>query len=302
MKKIFKWYILILIIGVFSINIFVQADYDKPVAPTELKTDIIKSANTILDSVYNKRTNKTKYPTLESYIGYLEKVITKLKVLKNTFTSSDFRYVLISYVTSWLKNIKTSVQNEISLNPVNTKTWITETQQESMLTLSWNQTIVWTKTFSSPIVAPTPTSNNQLTTKSYVDTTVSAGGNSWIWWWVCDWKFLYMKITMTEYGTDLWWKSWADEKCNSEYPGYHFCHMTEFTKAWNEWCLSNPASYVYPFSFNAPSIDDDTNNCNNRSATDSSFFSSKLIPRVSEWKHYKTFCSSARIVCCKLEK
>jgi hypothetical protein len=65
-----------------------------------LKSDIIKSANTILDSVYNKRTNKTKFPTLESYIVYIDKVNDKLKILKNTFSTSDFRYVLISYLST----------------------------------------------------------------------------------------------------------------------------------------------------------------------------------------------------------
>jgi hypothetical protein len=65
-----------------------------------MKSDIIKSANTILDSVYNKRTNKTKYPTLESYIVYLEKVNTKLRVLKNGLSSSETRSILLTYVTS----------------------------------------------------------------------------------------------------------------------------------------------------------------------------------------------------------
>jgi hypothetical protein len=65
-----------------------------------MKSEIIKSANTILDSVYNKRTNKTKYPTLESYIVYIDKVNDKLKVLKNTFISSDSRHILITYVIS----------------------------------------------------------------------------------------------------------------------------------------------------------------------------------------------------------
>jgi hypothetical protein len=188
MKKTFKLYIVFLMIWIFSINIFVQADYDKPVAPTDLKSDIIKSANTILDGVYNKRTNKTKYPTLESYIVYIDKINDKLKVLKNTFSTSDFRYVLINYLSTWLTNIKSSVQDEIVLNSIteatndNSNTWITQPQLDSVVTLTWNQTIAWTKTFSSPIVAPTPTANNQLTTKSYVDSAVSTAWKS-NWWW-----------------------------------------------------------------------------------------------------------------------
>jgi hypothetical protein len=101
MKKIVKRLLLLLtILSIFSINISVKADFDKPVAPTELKASIINMSNTILDTVYNKRTNKIKYPTLESYIVYIDNVNDKLTTLKNTFRSSDIRFTILTYISS----------------------------------------------------------------------------------------------------------------------------------------------------------------------------------------------------------
>jgi len=43
---------------------------------------------------------------------------------------------------------------------------------------SWDMTIDWIKTFTGKIIWPAPTGTNDLTTKAYVDNTVSAA------WWI----------------------------------------------------------------------------------------------------------------------
>gem|GEM_PF-5605795 len=52
------------------------SSYEKPTQPAELSTEITQKANDILDIIYEKRTNTTKYPTTTNYIEYLNKVNT----------------------------------------------------------------------------------------------------------------------------------------------------------------------------------------------------------------------------------
>jgi hypothetical protein len=184
-----------------------------------------------------------------------------------------------------------------------TNTWIIQTNLDSVVTLTWNQTIDWIKTFSSPIVAPNPTANNQLVTKAYMDNTISTLGNSW-WWWTCDWTFLYMKYTEGMYTWDLGWKSWADEKCNLEYPGYHICSMKTISKAWRMWCLqhqtySNLSSSIYGRV-------DHTDNCNNWTyewGGDQSynwFYFGVGFQMLTSWIYRATDCwGELRLLCCK---
>jgi hypothetical protein len=56
--------------------------------------------NNILDTVYNKKDNKTKFPTEDSYIAYLDKVNLALNNLKNTFSSTNFKYIILEYLSS----------------------------------------------------------------------------------------------------------------------------------------------------------------------------------------------------------
>jgi hypothetical protein len=166
-----------------------------------------------------------------------------------------------------------------------------------MLTLTWNQTITWTKTFSSPIVAPTPTENNQLITKDYMDNAVSA---AW-WWWACDWKVLNMMYTEAVYTWNLWWKRWADEKCNLEFPGSHFCHTTEIKKAWLEWCLPSTLWYFFILGSPVPKVDDTNDNCSNWTSEDSSQLAqTSIYPILGHWsKQAPRTCSAPQtLVCC----
>jgi hypothetical protein len=171
-----------------------------------------------------------------------------------------------------------------------------------VLTLTWDQTITWTKTFSSPIVTPTPLATNQLTTKDYVDNMVSAGSNNWAWS-TCAWKLLYMKFTEWMYSWNLWWKSWADEKCNSEYPGYHFCHMTSILQAGREWCLQSLSSYYILEHFLYGRVEDNTDNCNNwtNETWNSSYFGT-TSQTIWNWiySHPSNQCwGKMRLLCCK---
>jgi hypothetical protein len=59
---------------------------------------MINSVNTILDAVYNKKSNKTKFPTDESYVAYLDKVNLALNNLKNNFSSTDTKYIIVTYL------------------------------------------------------------------------------------------------------------------------------------------------------------------------------------------------------------
>ncbi|MDD3302833.1 MAG: hypothetical protein PHN31_04695 [Candidatus Gracilibacteria bacterium] len=115
MKQIKKILALLLVMGLtMIISQMVYGSYEKPTQPAELSTEITQKANDILDIIYEKRTNTTKYPTTTSYISYLSRVNYSLDNLKSSFNTSDLRYVLLTYLTTGVSNIKVSVQNDSS--------------------------------------------------------------------------------------------------------------------------------------------------------------------------------------------
>jgi hypothetical protein len=90
--------------------------------------------------------------------------------------------VLSIYAFDWSGVSSVSSETTLTANLWNTTmstiTWSIQTLQNSMVSLTWDQTIDWVKTFTGKIVWPTPTAVNDLTTKAYVDNTINAA------WWI----------------------------------------------------------------------------------------------------------------------
>ena len=59
--------------------------------------------------------------------------------------------------------------------------------------LTWNQTIAWTKTFTSSPIVPTPTTDMEVATKKYVDDNT--------WWWAT----LKSVVFTTRDFSQAWW-------------------------------------------------------------------------------------------------
>jgi len=138
-----KKYLLICIIltWIAFSNFLVNSSYEKPVAPSELSSEIISGINLLLDKEKNKKSDLTKYPTEQKYIDYLDRVNIGLNKLKLTFNSSDSRYIIISYFSSWITNIKNSVQNSSNLleslsNIINDETWYSS-NNPTIVTNTW---------------------------------------------------------------------------------------------------------------------------------------------------------------------
>lgn len=113
MNRFIKSFLSVLvIISFFSSDYSTFAGYERPPVPSELSSNIITSANNIFDTIYNKKNNLNKYPTDQSYIDYLNRITISLNNLKNTFSSTDLKYIIITYLNSWINNIRLSVQND----------------------------------------------------------------------------------------------------------------------------------------------------------------------------------------------
>jgi len=88
-----------------------------------------------------------------------------------------------------------------------------------------------------------PIANQDAATKAYVDAQViSAGAPKG----TCQGNLLSIQFTAATYDGNLGGVAGANEKCNAEYPGYHFCHENEVYNAGRIGCLPNPLQ----FSFN----------------------------------------------------
>jgi hypothetical protein len=176
MKYITKVLMIFIVLVLFLFTSFVvTASYNKPTAPSWLSTEIISAVNNILDIVYNKKNNKTKFPTDESYISYLDKVNVKLNELKNTFSSTDTRYMIVTYLSDWLTNIKSSVQNDTSFidwlwNIVNDDTLMSWTWISTSTSTTWTASINNTGTTWVNWVSCIFKTNEMILWEKYIDT------------------------------------------------------------------------------------------------------------------------------------
>lgn len=235
MKNIFKTIIILLMIYLwfYNSNFITYSSYNKPIAPTELSQEIINSANVILDKVYEKRNDSLKYPTTDSYIWYLNRVIYALNNLKNNFTTSDLRYIVISYISSGVSNIKDSVNinNELLnsiwniINDDNTSSWNTTSTIDNDITTTnsgssdsiynkykskkcwWIQSD-WTQKYSWY------DSNNNESELIQICTRPLNGWlscNEWVWWCCQNWQVSINTNCVSQ--SDLWWYCYASTQC-----------------------------------------------------------------------------------------
>jgi hypothetical protein len=72
-----------------------NASYEKPNLPTGLNSNVINSANKVLDSIY---LSKSKYSATTDYLKYVDTVKSRLNLMKNKYISSSSKYILISYL------------------------------------------------------------------------------------------------------------------------------------------------------------------------------------------------------------
>jgi hypothetical protein len=97
-KKIFASIAIFALITTNTLSTF--ANYDKPVAPSNITSSTVSAMDKILDTVYAKKDNKVKYPTDSSFISYLDKVNTALNSIKAKLESTDIRYSIVDYIVS----------------------------------------------------------------------------------------------------------------------------------------------------------------------------------------------------------
>jgi len=175
MKQIKKIIALLLVIWLtMIISQGAYSSYEKPTQPAELSTEITQKANDILDIIYEKRTNTTKYPTTTNYIEYLNKVNTWLNNLKQSFSTSDLRHILLTYITTWVSNIKVSVQKdpESLLDSI----WDIINDDTTSSLINWE---CWSSSWS--LLISKPTTNLCLSWES------SEVLWDWPWTWSCNW-------------------------------------------------------------------------------------------------------------------
>lgn len=229
----------ILVWLVFS-NYIVTANYEKPIAPSWLSTDILNSANTILDTVYNKRTNATKYPTEQSYIAYLDRVIGALNALKSNFSSTDTRFILVTYLSSWLTNIKISIINDTNL--LNSITNIIN---------DWNSTTSpWTSTWNCLL-----NTNDLIWWEKYIDTnnfTLISGNEISVKFYLLNWVYKKLSVKCNNWVTSInnnvttiytcnQWYSATNWVCNPLPIWYYSTSSGNLTLA----CTNKPTNSTY---------------------------------------------------------
>lgn len=155
--------------------------------------------------------------------------------------------------------------------------------------LTWNQSIWWIKTFTSPVVWVTPTANNHLATKQYVDTAISTAlasipsytysWDTWTWWSCsvsCGWWTQTRSVTCRRNdGVTV-----ADSFCTTTKPATsQTCNtgacpfvcwwtvsawwFTYTTKLWPDWkCWTSTNMKHIPSSWNSWCYDNNISNCN----------------------------------------
>jgi hypothetical protein len=159
-----------------------------------------------------------------------------------------FNWSGVSTVTTW-----TTLTASLRNTTMSTITWSIQTLQDTMVALTWDQTIAWIKTFSSPIVSTTPTADNQLATKSYVDNVVSATiWGTWTIWWNIWWGL---------YAWYLWWNSiivtpaWCTDNATPTCAWIY--SMDTVTKSWNDWITyrtTTSATSIFSWSSNTTTL------------------------------------------------
>jgi hypothetical protein len=95
-KKIFASISLFVLLTTNTLSSF--ANYDKPIAPSNINSSTVTAMDKILDTVYAKKDNKVKYPTDSSFTSYLDKVNTALNSIKAKLESTDIRYSIVDYI------------------------------------------------------------------------------------------------------------------------------------------------------------------------------------------------------------
>ena len=110
---------------------------------------------------------------------------------------------------------------------------------------SWNE-MVWKLTSLN-------TNNDDLVTKSYVDSQISANSSG----------LSFAGYTSSSYNWDMGGIKWMNSKCNSEYSGSRVCGYDEIIKLWNDypwtdtvwvhdgllWAFSTTTNYERVFVF-----------------------------------------------------
>jgi len=161
--------------------------------------------------------------------------LTVVERAENYFTVSLVRYT-VENTTMGIKKIGDSfalVNNADQTNLI--------LGQDGHLSLNQNNALI--SNVKDPIA------NQDAATKAYVDAQViSAGAPKG----TCQGNLLSIQFTAATYDGNLGGVAGANEKCNAEYPGYHFCHENEVYNAGRIGCLPNPLQ----FSFNPQGIID----------------------------------------------
>jgi hypothetical protein len=93
MKQL-KKIITLIILVIFSLNLSF-ADYKKPNPPKELNSQIVTALDSLLDKIYS---NKAKFSTSSDYINYLDNVNIALVKIRDSFSTSSLKYILVNYV------------------------------------------------------------------------------------------------------------------------------------------------------------------------------------------------------------
>lgn len=137
------------------------------------------------------------------------------------------------------KNVTEAKLADTLVNKINNPTY-TETDPTAVK-LTWNQSIWWAKTFTSPVVWVVPTANNHFATKKYVDDAIATAlitysWNTWTWWSCsvsCGWWTQIRNVTCLRND----WTTVADSYCTTTKP------VTSQT------CNTWACSYIVSWSF-----------------------------------------------------
>lgn len=173
---------ILLLTTLFSLFFIWNADYVKPKPPSQLGANIITISDGLLDKIYWKRNN---YPTENLYIQYLDKLNTSLLVLKNKYSTTDSRNIVIWYLMSWINNIKSDIWDNtlqeiinifnddyINVSTNNTQTPINNTstppKQESNISVDTTQINITQPPVSNVSTPPKQETNTKTIMLSWI--------------------------------------------------------------------------------------------------------------------------------------
>ena len=205
MNKFIKIFLSIVVVfSLFLSNHLLFANYEKPSVPSQLSSGLVEKVNLILDTVYSKKDNTAKFPTLDSYVAYLNRISTALNQLKTNFTSTDIRYEIVTYLASWINNIKTSVEVDTSSsNFLDSISWIISEDPSWTATNTWSNTNTWSST--------------NIWTSTWASCTLKTNGL--IWWEKYIDKDNFILVSWREISAKFYLLNWAYKnltvKCNN---------------------------------------------------------------------------------------